>query len=53
MVIYWGYRKCYTFVKVWKFFVKEIWMEISESWKNFGGICRSWRKLERVGGRAQ
>ena len=43
MVIYWGYIKCYTFVKVWKFFVKEIWVEIGESWKNF-------EKLEIVGG---
>lgn len=42
MVIYWGYRKCYTFVKVWKFFVKKIWVEIGESWKNF-------EKLEIVG----
>lgn len=45
MVIYWEYIKCYSFVKVWKFFVKEFWMEIDESWEKLEVVGENWKKL--------
>ena len=45
MVIYWEYIKCYSFVNVWKFFVKEKAGEIEWNLWKFARVGRCWKWL--------